>query len=83
MVVGESLLDFESGDVCAGSALWQDDHHPKQQIKGSRRSYERLDYMGSEWGQLVTKLRELSNAPGRLDPENQFTTPQSVPSILL
>ena len=83
LVVGESLFDFESGDVCAGSALWQDDHHPEQQIKRSRRSYERPDYMGSRWGQWFTKLTELSNAPGVLDPEcrevGQFRTAFRLP----
>lgn len=30
LVVGESFLDFESGDVCKGSVLWPDDRHPEQ-----------------------------------------------------
>ena len=39
--------------------------------------------MGSEWGQWVTKLKELSNAPGGLDPEcreaEQFRTAFRLP----
>ena len=39
--------------------------------------------MGSEWGQWITKLKELSNAPGGLDPEcreaEQFRTTFRLP----
>ena len=68
------LLDDDDDDGLGGDGddgvgdWWMDEEEDGDEPKETRRSYPRPEYMESEWGQWLTRLRELAAAGDGIDP---------------